>query len=440
MSGRISNREEVSEEMTRDPFAFLKLPAEIRNEIYRLVLLTRNVATDEQNPYHPFTFPGEGAIGAPSGPPIELATGTIQCKSGRRYTIPYQIAILQTNRQIYREAWGIFHLENSWTIIQVNKAGFGKDMKDHGFPIATAGNIRRHVKFPVMEVNVIFPSLEDQTQSDDLAVATVHLKQVIRALWTAKGALEMEVTIHLQPARNKISPSERSLLRPFRKLSSIKRLDILGGSDNIYINELTRAVTSADSINHSIDKLTASVQCLQRHIKAERWGPAIAQATKHCILETDCYTVYGLRLIGVEPGIDTITAFVRQQIAKEIKLAVALAIGEVTLYMGQYASTVRFADRGLSHMLGDSVIFFPIIHSHHSFTGTITSVEEAKYHIYLVRACAYIGMERAEDAFRDINAAAELMPNSVMLASVYQDWEARFGPLPSFACRRFVTS
>ena len=179
------------------------------------------------------------------------------------YTISYQIAILQTNRQIYREAWGIFHLENSWTIIQVNKAGFGKDMKDHGFPVATAENIRRHVKFPVMEVNVIFPSLEDQTQSDDLAVATVHLKQVIRALWTAKGALEMEVTIHLQPARTKISPSERSLLRPFRKLSSIKRLDILGGSDNIYINELTRAVTSADSINQSIDKLTASVQCLQ---------------------------------------------------------------------------------------------------------------------------------------------------------------------------------
>lgn len=150
--------------------------------------------------------------------------------------------------------------------------------------------------------------------------------------------------------------------------------------------------------------------------------------------------MYGLRLIGVEPGIDTITAFVRQQIAKEIKLAVALAIGEVTLYMGQYASTVRFADRGLSRMLGVSVIFFPIIHSHHSFTGTITSLEEAKYHIYLVRACAYIGMQRAEDAFRDINAAAELMPNSVMLASVYQDWEARFGPLPSFACRRFVAS
>ena len=349
------------------------------------------------------------------------------------------IAILLTNRQIYREAWGIFHLENNWTIIRVNKAGFGKDLKDHGFPVATADNLRRHVKFPVMEVTIIFPSLVDQNQSEDLVVATLHLKRLMRALWTAKRALEMEVTIQLQPPRTKGSPDERYLLRRFLKLRGIKRLVILGGTDKLFIDELTRAVTSADSVNRSFDELTAGIKRLQRYIKAERWEHAVAQAGKHCILEDDCHTVYDLRLAGIEPGMNINTVNSRYQIDKEIIMAASIAIGEVTLYLGQYASTIRFADRGLSRMLSVSAILFAIHYSPPpstgSITGLITSVDEAKFHLYLIRARAYIALQRAEDAFRDIKNASGLIPNSPTLASVSQAWHAMFDPLPSLTRR-----
>lgn len=53
-------------------------------------------------------------------------------------------------------------------------------------------NLWCNVKFPVMKVKVVFPSLENRKESDTLVVATVHFKQLIRALWTAKGASEME--------------------------------------------------------------------------------------------------------------------------------------------------------------------------------------------------------------------------------------------------------
>lgn len=79
-----------------------------------------------------------------------------------------------------------------------------------------------------MKVTVIFPSLENRNESDTLVVATVHLKQLICALWTAKGASEMEVTIHVQPSRRENWPGERYLLQPFLKLRSVKRLVVWG--------------------------------------------------------------------------------------------------------------------------------------------------------------------------------------------------------------------
>lgn len=172
----------------------------------------------------------------------------------------YQIAILLTNQQIYREVWGIFQLENIWTIIRFNKAGVAKEMKDHGFPIFSASNLWCHFKFPVLKVKIMFPTLKDQKQSDSLAVATVHLKQVMRALWTARGASEMEVVVNVQPPHTKNSPYEHCLLRPFFKLRSVKRLVILGVSAQGYIDDLTRAITTTDGINQTLGELAACVR------------------------------------------------------------------------------------------------------------------------------------------------------------------------------------
>lgn len=113
-------------------------------------LLAQNAMRDEMDFFH-FRVPGDGADGTGFVEPGEVAVRTIRCQSWRTYTMGYQIAILLTNRQTYREAWGIFQLQNVWTLVRFNKVGVGKEMKDRGFPVASGDNLWRRVKFPVMK-------------------------------------------------------------------------------------------------------------------------------------------------------------------------------------------------------------------------------------------------------------------------------------------------
>lgn len=424
MSEGIANRREVSEEWIRTPFPFLMLPPEIRNEIYRLVLLTQNVVTDKPNPDHQSL----GADGDGSVQPSEVPVGTIRCNSWRTYTMAYQIAILLTNRQIYHEAWGIFQLENVWTIMRFNKAGIAKEMKDHEFPVASADDLWHHIGFPVMKVTIMFPSLKDRNQSDTLVVATVHLTQLMRALWTAKGASEMEVTIHVQPRRTKNSPDERDLVQPFFALRSIKRLDVLGMSEQRHVDDLTRAITTTDGIHQTASELAAGIKQARRDIQAERWKPAFAQAEQNLNLRADCRIVYGNRYSGVDPGISRSTAIARNQVAKEIAIGTTIIGAELALHKGNYTSTIGFANLTLNLISRTSVFRRPLL------TGILTSRNETMCNMALLRARGHMGLQQAEPAFGDIEAAGKLMPHSAKVASVSLDWQVMFGASSGSAC------
>lgn len=385
----------------------------------------------------------EGAIDVAEIQPDEVAVGTIRCESWREYTFGCQISILRANRQIYLEAWGIFHLENFWTIVRVNKAGFGKEMKNRGFQVLPARDLWLRTGFPVMKVTVQFPSLEDQEQNDVLAVATSHLKQLMRALWTAKGASEMEVVITVQPQLTNEQPSERDLLEPFFKLRSIKRVSILGVSKQRDIDQLTRAITTTDGLKQTFDELTAGVKRLQRYLKERQWGLAMGQAEKHSILLTDCKAAYGSRFVGRDPNLDINTAVTRGQAALEIITATAISFAEVTLSQYDYINTVSFARRALqalgvfcrvnAWLLGNPANHTIVVPSHHPLlpiTDTVPFKDEIECAILLIRARAYMGMEQGEPALEDIQKARELMPNSTTLASVSQTWQYMFGPYP----------
>lgn len=417
---------------TPGSFPFLRLPAEIRNKIYRLLLLTQHVTTEAHNANRSYRSPGEGAGGVHSVQPGEVAFGTIRCNSWRKYTMEYQISILRANRQIYHETWGIFHFENFWTVVRINKAGFGKEIQDRGFPVATAGNLWRDIKFPVMKVTVTFPSLEDRRESDSLLVATVYLTQLMRTLWTAKGAAELEVIIHVQPRVTKDSPNDRDLLGPFFKLRNIKKLIIFGVSEQKDIDDLTWAITKTDGINRSFRGLTVGVTRLQEYIRAQQWDSAVWEGEKQAILLSDCRLVYGNRFVGIDPSININTAMVRSRTAREIILATAMAIAEVTLYLRQYANTICFADRVLN-LVSRVASVQPAAPPNPAvavppLAGAIALENETRCHVLLLRARAQMGMRRAELAFRDIEEARELMPDSLSVASATETWQANFGP------------
>lgn len=348
-----------------------------------------------------------------------MVIGSIRCISWRKHTLAYQVALLRVNRQIHYETQGIFHRENFWTLVLVNKANFGKEMKECGFPVLPISDLCRRMRCFVMGVSVKFPSVQDQT--DTFLVASTHLKQLVRALWTAKGASEMVIKICIQPQRTNKSPSERCLLRQFFNLSGIKELVVLGASEHGYVNELVRAITTTDAIDHDFTKLGASLECLEQHIRAERWTDAVAQAARHSIIMQDCKLVYGNCFAGNHSHRDINISIARNKTSKEIRIATAMALAEVTLYQGQYASTLKFADRAF-----DLVTLVSIIHP-----GSYLFEMEMRCYVYLIQARAYMRMQQRHRALCYLDCARDLMPNSVAVASAFQTWQVMFGPSSS---------
>lgn len=393
--------------------------------------------------------PGDGAGGVTIVEPAEVVTGTVRCPSWRTYKLGYQVSILRANRQIYREALNIFHLDNFWTLVRVNKAGFGEEMKACGIPVATAGDISRHVKFPVLKVEVTFPSLKEQKQSDSFVMATVHLKHLVRALWTVKGASEIELTIDIQPRRTNKSPAERSLLRPFSKLRSINKITVLGVSNQRHNDRLTGAIMKPTTINQTYAELTAGIKCMQLYIKAGKWRCAIEMAEKHLLLMYDCRTVYGNRFLGFDTGISMHTSMIRGRAAREIMVASAKALGEIALYLGQYNNTVRFACRAINLISRRSIIqvfsppnpanaapatvsvVLPPPNPLRSVTNTINYDDRTKSFLHLLLAQGYMGMGKAAVALWNINRARDFVPDSAMLTGVSHAWEVAYGPVPT---------
>ena len=314
-------------------------------------------------------------------------------------------------------------------------------MKDLGFPVATANDLMRFIQFPVMKVEVKFPNPESEEQSDELLIAAVHLNQLVRVLWTAKGASEMEVIIEVQPPVTNSSPSSRSLLRPFFDLRNVKKVIIWSQASRRYEYKLTRAMTKTDDDSQSFNELTASVKCLQEHIRAQRWEQAVAQAESHAILMADYRIVYDNHFISINQGIDVDTAVIRYHAIKEMYIASAMSIAEVTLHLHQYSNALLFADYGLKHISHNSAFFQHLTLTHPtimalfnnqllSYTGTLAGEKDTKCSILLIRARAYMALENSMMAILDIKKARKILPNSETLASVSEAWHVMFGPFP----------
>lgn len=336
------------------------------------------------------------------------------------YTLEYQTAILRVSRQINLETIGIFHIENFWTLVWLNKEGFGKEMKNLGLPVVTVGDQWRYIRFPVMKVTVSFPSLDDQNQSEILLIAKVHLKHLVRALWTAKGASDMEVKIHIQPRLTNKSPTQRDLLEPFFKLRTIKKLVNLGVSQYSHINELTRAITITDGIDETARELSGNLGRLPKYIRAGRWGHAIAQAERLSTLLEDCKVVFGGRFDGIDPGINMNTAIDRAKTSREIRVATALCLAEINIYLRRYAQTVRLVNSAKNLIDRPPTLALGPINFEDEIIGTL----------FLIRARAFLGQGQAEPAWRDIGNARKLLLDAALPDEVSQIWHAMFGPSP----------
>lgn len=81
--------------------------------------------------------------------------------------------------------------ENHWITIQVSKAGFGKDMEDHGFGVICN---RLDCIAPALTVSVFYPSLISRDKVDTFLMAYARYSQLPRAL---RGKSMEEIELHL---------------------------------------------------------------------------------------------------------------------------------------------------------------------------------------------------------------------------------------------------
>ena len=129
--------------------------------------------------------------------------------------------------------------ENHWIIIQVNKAGFGKDMKDHGF-----GGICSKLDCiaPALTVSVFYPSLISRDKVDTSLMANAGYSQSPRALW-GRGMEEMVLHLDLHPGIAKNPVHEDMFLTCFYQLRGINEVILKGVRGEKHKTTMARELT-----------------------------------------------------------------------------------------------------------------------------------------------------------------------------------------------------
>lgn len=107
----------------------LNLPAEIRNEIYRLLLSYEALERCSPNPE--YRLPDLTREVEPPGGEND----SIYCQNIRNRKRGVHNAILRVNRQVHGEASAVFATKNNWICVRVNKDEYALELEERGFAV-----------------------------------------------------------------------------------------------------------------------------------------------------------------------------------------------------------------------------------------------------------------------------------------------------------------
>lgn len=172
----------------------LSLSLELRQEIYRCLLLEDDAPIESPNPVfeepihsHPFTGGHE-----PHGGPDKL-------QRVNPWIEPVDLSIFEVNRQISKEAQSfIFSEESHWVCVSINSKGFCHQLKEAGFPVFFRRSFKRITK-PALKITIQIASLKALRQKDNFVVGELARSQLMRALDTMRAKNEVSICIEVQP-------------------------------------------------------------------------------------------------------------------------------------------------------------------------------------------------------------------------------------------------
>ncbi|KAJ9618948.1 hypothetical protein H2203_008764 [Taxawa tesnikishii (nom. ined.)] len=181
--------------VNRAIFRFLDLPAEIRNEIYQLLLaapFNHDIAENPDFELHP-TESEPIRDGNVDFQPYGLP-GTIQGVCARRMS--YNKTVLKLNRQTHGEAMDVLKKTDSyWLIVSINVDNYSAKMRAAGFPVLLRNDGSSLTK-PLARFNVSindYPTLTGQ--QDTFIIHPQDLAMLARALWLTRGKEVMDIHV-----------------------------------------------------------------------------------------------------------------------------------------------------------------------------------------------------------------------------------------------------
>ncbi|KAI9872137.1 MAG: hypothetical protein M1830_002031 [Pleopsidium flavum] len=179
----------------------LEIPGEIRNKVYRELLITDKVRN----------------------------------KDGICILEP---AILRTCRQIHKEASTILYGENKWVVFTFNFHGFVGAWKRAGFPILSTNHINS-IQSPALKVDYRDHYFLHQYAQEYFVVTEYDLPAICRAFWGDQKLDHAEFTITLN-VRDESCRREMQLqlLDPFREVRGVGGVKVVGAQPSSWAEQL----------------------------------------------------------------------------------------------------------------------------------------------------------------------------------------------------------
>jgi len=343
--------------------------------------------------------------------PEVVEVGTPRCQNIWKQTLDYAPAILSTCRQIYAEASSVFPLENTLIMVRVNKAGYGKAIKERGFGVVYRGNVD-HIKHPVLKVSVEFPSLKSRNGEDTFVISPVSLTQLPRALWTTKGLEEMILSLELHPIfASRPANEEDDLLFCFHQIRGLRKLNLKGVQQKKYIKGMPNALKAPYKHGKEILKdLEFGLLAPQHAVQHRNWALLVAADHIEATIAflADCYKIYGEDFVCDN----------NQNHEKICKTAINLAAGlaQLRLRVGQYESVIKYAT------LAQRIL--PI-------------ADHSKVDLLLMRGEAYEALGQDVKLMKDLLEAQQLMPENKLVTVELTKLKKRLDPDPIKALAAF---
>ncbi len=387
------------------PLRFLALPPELRNEIYRLVLVTENVTKREPNPAHHSSCKDTEPMIHNYRESISHKPGTVRTHSLWLYSLDFQLSLLRVNRQIYDEASGIFAEENPWIFINTTKKRLSQDLRDHGYGVIRCGGekeIRQMIKFPVVEMSIYFPRPHEtrapyQTHGPHrhdgmirFAVSTAGINQLPRALWTLKHSCLMGIFYDTSPNYTRFPKAAREVVNAFSRLQKFGIPHPIlpsGPKCRVHLPHRLRFGTTESDIH---TELQHALTATDRYTTQGKWQEVENLCEASLAYLTDCSKIHG-RTIHTSTEITQSTA--------AIVAALAIRLQQAKFLHKDYKAAIKYCSYVL--MLRQFQV---------NGTNIISFGRSVLARILMNRGQAYLGLRQGFNAMGDFLQAQILRP------------------------------